>query len=144
MQFLNWNSFFLTIPANFMKRYHWILKSALLSVSSFKHSQKIETTWPIRTLKLFAPNCLPYNLCFNHRVQSSLWSIYVSQQGLFSMHLTKPAKRVNLLTKCPGFALITSCLCLCSVLTGLPDSTKKAPFSIKSPSDLQFHDLHSL
>lgn len=74
-------------------------------------------------------------------IHDQFW--YCTQQGELVLHLRAPEKRVSLGTNVPGFDLIISYLEKAFVLNGAPDSTKKAPFNITSPSDLHVHLLHS-
>lgn len=64
------------------------------------------------------------------------------QHFLPTRQLSVPEKRVNRVTKVPGFAL-KNCSFVYFLSFVPPDSVKKAPFCSRSPSDFQTQFLYS-
>ncbi|RRT39571.1 hypothetical protein B296_00046661 [Ensete ventricosum] len=75
-------------------------------------------------------------------LSSSTRSLKNLQHRRRGEQLRAPEKRVSLVTKDPGLALMIS-FALNFLVFGAPDSTKNAPFCIRSPSDLHVQSFHT-
>lgn len=120
-----------------LKQFKYIILKSLLNLH-FLHmvlfSEKEHVHALFHLFKLFR-EIFPF-------LSASTGSLKNLQHGRPGEQLRAPEKRVSLVTKDPGLALMRSFVLNC-ILFGGPDSTKNAPFCIRSPSDLHVQSFHT-